>query len=156
MGKDFECRVKVEAAVDRWDADDFGVAGAEIPRLQAVGVEMDASLDVPDERIVGPTVPQPSYNIVELTGFAVSFGMFNVFLQAEIEGCLGVGCSDEVPARATIADVVQRGELAGDAVAIKPRRSVTTASAGRRVSGSNEVVVALRFRASIGMLSRAR
>ena len=43
-----------------------------------------------------------------------------------------------------------------DAVAISPSRSVTTASAGSSVSGSNEVTVALRFSASTGMFSTAR
>ena len=38
-------------------------------------------------------------------------------------------------------------------MAIRPSRSVTTASAGSRVSGSKEVTVALRFSADIGMLS---
>ncbi len=42
-----------------------------------------------------------------------------------------------------------------EAVAISPIRSVTAASAGSNVSGSNEVTVALRFRAGIGMGSRA-
>jgi len=43
-----------------------------------------------------------------------------------------------------------------DAVAISPRCSVTIANAGSRVSGSNEVTVALRFSAAIGMFSTAR
>ncbi len=41
-------------------------------------------------------------------------------------------------------------------MAISPRRSVTTASAGSKVSGSNEVTVALRLSADIGMFSSAR
>ena len=41
-------------------------------------------------------------------------------------------------------------------VAIRPRCSVTAASAGSSVIGSNEVTVALRFKASIGMLRTAR
>ena len=41
-------------------------------------------------------------------------------------------------------------------MAIRPRCSVTMASAGSSVSGSNEVTVALRFSASIGMFSTAR
>ena len=43
-----------------------------------------------------------------------------------------------------------------EAVAISPRCSVTTASAGSSVNGSNEVTVALRFSASSGMFSTAR
>ncbi|HRE27461.1 MAG TPA: hypothetical protein PK954_12555, partial [Anaerolineales bacterium] len=38
----------------------------------------------------------------------------------------------------------------------RPRHASTTASAGSRVSGSKDVTVALRFSASIGMLSTAR
>ena len=46
-----------------------------------------------------------------------------MLLEAEIEGGLGVGRGHEIPARATIADVVQRGELAGDMIRIiKGRR----------------------------------
>ena len=41
-------------------------------------------------------------------------------------------------------------------MAISPRCSVTMASAGSSVNGSNEVAVALRLSASIGMLSTAR
>ena len=43
-----------------------------------------------------------------------------------------------------------------EAVAISPRRSVTTARAGSSVIGSNDVLVALRFNAAIGMFSSAR
>ena len=39
---------------------------------------------------------------------------------------------------------------------MRPRCLVTIASAGSSVIGSNEVGVALRFKASIGMLSTAR
>ena len=41
-------------------------------------------------------------------------------------------------------------------MAISPRCSVTIANAGNRVSGSNEVTVALRFNAAIGMFRTAR
>jgi hypothetical protein len=43
-----------------------------------------------------------------------------------------------------------------DAVAISPKCSVTIAKAGNRVNGSNEVTVALRFNAAIGMFSTPR
>ena len=39
---------------------------------------------------------------------------------------------------------------------MSPSRSVLTASAGSKVAGSKEVTVALRLRASMGMLSTAR
>ncbi len=41
-------------------------------------------------------------------------------------------------------------------MAISPIRSVTMASAGRSVSGSNEVTVAERLSASIGIFITAR
>ena len=41
-------------------------------------------------------------------------------------------------------------------VAIRPMRSVTAASAGSSVIGANEVTVALRLSASVGMLGTAR
>ena len=43
-----------------------------------------------------------------------------------------------------------------EAVAIRPMRSVTIASAESSVSGSNDVTVALRRSAAIGMFSTAR
>ena len=41
-------------------------------------------------------------------------------------------------------------------MAISPICSVTIARAGSKVSGSNEVTVALRFNAAIGMFNTAR
>ncbi len=43
-----------------------------------------------------------------------------------------------------------------EAVATRPIRSVTMASADSSVNGSNEVTVWLRFKASIGMFRTAR
>ena len=70
-----------------------------------------------------------------------------------------------VPSGAAAADMVERGEFARDMIRLvvsrrrcrdQPECSVTTASAGSKVNGSNEVTVALRLSACIGMLSTAR
>ena len=86
--------------------------------VHPVGIEKDAIFDVSDERVVGPAVPQAGYHVIELPGLAVSFGMFDMLFEAEIEGRLGIGCGDEIPAGTAIADMVQRGELSGDMIGI--------------------------------------
>jgi hypothetical protein len=40
--------------------------------------------------------------------------MVDVLVEAEIEGGVRIGGGDDIPARAAAADVVQRGEAAGD------------------------------------------
>ncbi len=37
---------------------------------------------------------------------------------AEVHGILGVGCRDEIPAGAALADVIERGEFAGEGVGL--------------------------------------
>ena len=84
-------------------------------------------------------------------------GVLHMFLQAEIHSPSGL---PEVTTRSSqlgrAADMVERSELpryviglivSCNAVAMSPRCSVTTASAGSNVSGSKEVTVALRFSA---------
>ena len=114
-----------------------------------LGIEIDAVLDVADEGVVGPAVPEAGDDVEELAGAAVALAMLHMLVQAEIQRRVGVGGGDQVPAGAPAADMVERGESARDrdrarskvvdAVAIRPRCSVTTASAGSSVSGSNEV-----------------
>ena len=91
--------------------------------------------------------------------------MLHVVVEAEIQRRIRVRGGDDVPARAPAAEMVERGEAAGDviglvevveAVAIRPMRSVTADSADSSVNGSNEVTVWLRLSALTGMFSTAR
>ena len=134
--------------------------------MQLLGIEIDAALDVANESVVGPGIPEAGDDVVEFAGAGVALVVLHVLFEAEVERRVGIGGGDDVPARAAAADVIERGEAARDhdkrgskvveAVAMRPRCLVVTASTGNSVNGSNEVTVWLRFSASTGMLSTAR
>ena len=62
-----------------------------IEHMQLVGIEKDAVLDVADESVVGPAVPQPGHHVVEFAGAAIALVMLHVVVQAEIQRRIGVG-----------------------------------------------------------------
>jgi hypothetical protein len=83
-----------------------------VEHMHALGVEIDAVLDVEDEGVVGPAVPEASHDIEELAGAAVALAMLHAFGQPEIERRVGVRGGDEVPAGAPAADMVERRKTA--------------------------------------------
>ena len=87
-----------------------------VEHMHAVGVEIEALVDVADKGVLGPAIPQSGHDIVELARPAIALAMLHVLGHAEIERGVGVGGGDEVPARATAADMVERGETPGDHV----------------------------------------
>ena len=80
------------------------------------GIEVDAALDVADEGIVGPAIPQAGHHVVELARARVALVVLHVLVHAEIERRVGVGGGDDVPAGAAAGDVVERGEAARDVI----------------------------------------
>ena len=82
--------------------------------VHALGVEVDAALDVPHERVVRKAVPQPGDDVVELARATVTLIVLYVLFQSEVERCVGVRCRDDVPACATATDVIERREAARD------------------------------------------
>lgn len=62
--------------------------------------------------------PQSRHDIEELTGAAVALAMFDMLVEAEVQRRLRIGRRDDVPAGAPAADMVERGELAGDVIGL--------------------------------------
>ena len=73
-------------------------------------------LDVANEGVVGKAVPQARHHVVELARAGVALAMLHVLLQPEVQRRIRIGGGDDVPAGASAADVVERGEPAGDVV----------------------------------------
>ena len=84
--------------------------------MELGGIEIDAALDVADEGVVGPRIPQAGDDVVELAGAGVALGVLHLLVHAEIERGVGIGRGHQVPAGAAVRDVVERGEAAGDGV----------------------------------------
>ena len=89
-----------------------------VEHVQPGGIEINAVFDVADEGVVGPAVPQSRDDVIELAAALVAFAVRHVLLMAEIQRRVGVGGRDQVPAGAAVADVVERGEFAGDVVGV--------------------------------------
>ena len=52
--------------------------------MQPLGIERDALLDVADEGVLGPAVPQAGHDVEELAGAAVAHAMIHMLGQSEI------------------------------------------------------------------------
>src|SRR5215217_9562049 len=86
--------------------------------MHALRIEVQASLGVAGERIVGKAVPQSGYHIVELPSADIALVMLHVFLKPEIQRRVRIRGRDNVPAGPPSAEVVERGEAAGDMVGL--------------------------------------
>ena len=136
-----------------------------VQHMELVGIEVEAGLDVADEGVVGPRIPQAGDDIVELARARVALGMLHLLVHAEVQRRVGIGRGHQVPAGAAVGDMVERGEAAGDRVGRleggrgrgdQAEMFGVLRQHRQQVSGSNEVTVAERFSASIGMFSTAR
>ena len=87
-----------------------------VEHVQLGGIEIDAVLDVADEGVVRPAVPQPGNHVVELARAGVALAMLHVLLEPEVQRGIRVGGGDDIPAGAAATDVVERGEPARDVV----------------------------------------
>ena len=99
-------------------AADFEKLALVVEGVHAVGIEIDARLDVADERVFGETVPETGHDIVELARAAISLIVVQMILEAEIESSVRIGGGHDVPAGAPSADVVERGEAPGDVIGL--------------------------------------
>ncbi len=86
--------------------------------VDAVGVGVDAAGAVMDARVVLPAVPQLAHDIDELGRATIAVAVRVALGEAEIAGRLGRPGGDDVPARPSGADMVERGELAGEVVGL--------------------------------------
>ena len=84
--------------------------------MHFLGIEEDSARLIAQPGIVGPTVPQPGDHLEEFAGAPVALVMLHMIGQSEIQRRVRVGGGDDVPTRAAVADVIERGEAARDMV----------------------------------------
>ena len=89
-----------------------------VQHVHLAGIEIDAALHVADEGVIGQAVPKTRHHVVELARAGVALAVLHVVLEPEIQRRVGIGGGDDVPARASAADVVERGELARDVIGL--------------------------------------
>ena len=94
-----------------------------IEHMHLLRIEEDAALGIADEGIVGKAVPQAGDDIVEFPRALIALAMLDMLVEAEIQRCVRVGRGDDVPAGAAAADMVERGETAGDVIGLRRRWS---------------------------------
>ena len=86
--------------------------------MELLGIEIDAGVDVADEGVIGPAVPEPGDDIEELAGAAIALAMLHMLLQPEVQRRIGIGGGDEIPAGAPAADMVEGGEFAREVIGL--------------------------------------
>ena len=89
------------------------VQGAEF-----IGVEEQPLLDIAEEGVVGPGIPQPGDDLEKLAGAGVAGGVVEMRVAAEVQRLVRVAGGDEVPAGASLRDMIERGEFAGHMVGL--------------------------------------
>ena len=89
---------------------------AMVQGVEPVGIEELPRPDIPREGVVGPAVPQAGHYIVILAGPAVTLGVRHLPGLAEVERGIRIRGRDEIPARAPVADVIERCETPGDRI----------------------------------------
>src|SRR5205807_10187902 len=78
-----------------------------VEHVHAVGIEINAFLDITDKSVLGKTVPQTGHDVEELAGAAIALAVFHVLGQPEIQRRIRIGGGDQVPAGAAAADMVE-------------------------------------------------
>ena len=87
-----------------------------VEHMQLVGIEKDAVLDVADEGVIRPAVPQSGHHVVELARAAIALAVLHVLVEPEIQRRVRIGGGDDVPAGAAAADVIERRKPARDVI----------------------------------------
>ncbi len=85
-----------------------------IERVHLLGIEEDAALAIALEGVVIPGIPQTKDDVRKLTRALVALGLWHVFVAAEVERRRMVSGCDEVPSGASVTDMIERRELAGE------------------------------------------
>src|SRR5262249_56939967 len=83
-----------------------------VDRSDAVRPRITTALPVVDHRVIGPAVPQRLDHGHELLPAGIAVCVAHLARTAEVACCRGEPRCDDVPAHATVADMVQRSELA--------------------------------------------
>ena len=73
-----------------------------VQHMELGGIEIDAALDVADEGVVGPRIPQAGDDVVVLARAGVALGMLHLLVHAEVERGIGIGRRHDVPAGAAV------------------------------------------------------
>ncbi len=89
-----------------------------VERMHLRRVDKAAGRLVGDDRVVVPAIPQPLDDIDEFVGPLVAQLVLHVRVAAEVERRLRLRTGDHVPGGAAAADMVDRGEDAGDVVGL--------------------------------------
>ena len=89
-----------------------------VQHMHLRGVEGDAGFLVADEGILVPAVPQTADHLGELDGAVIAVGVAEMLVARIVQRILLVVRGHEVPARAAAADLVERGELAGQRIGL--------------------------------------
>ena len=77
-------------------------------------IEILAARLVLRESVVGPAVPQGRDDLVEFLRPRIAVLAAHMFAAAKVERVAGIGGRDQIPAGSPLADMVHRGEAAGD------------------------------------------
>jgi hypothetical protein len=93
-----------------------------LDRRDPVGVRVDPGGPVGDDRAVVHAVPQGRRQLDELGGPLVATRVVRAVGQAEVAGLVAPRRGDDVPPGPPTAEVVERGEGAGQAVRVVVRR----------------------------------
>ena len=75
--------------------------------VQPRGIEIKALIDIADEGVVGPAVPQTGDDVEEFARAPLALGMLDMFLEAEIHRLVRIARGHDVPSSAATADVVE-------------------------------------------------
>ena len=83
-----------------------------IDRPNAVGIGVAPAGPVVEHGIIGPRIPKTFHHAHVLLGALVTVGVADLANAAEVTARLRRPCRDDVPADSTVADVVERREVA--------------------------------------------
>ncbi|CAM2159799.1 conserved hypothetical protein [Paraburkholderia tropica] len=87
-----------------------------IEHVHFLGIEILAARDVAYESVVVPAIPKAGHDVEELARATIALVVLHMFVEAEIQGGIGIRSGDEIPARASAAQMIERGETARDVV----------------------------------------
>ncbi|BAV75684.1 hypothetical protein PCAU_3475 [Pseudomonas chlororaphis subsp. aurantiaca] len=85
-----------------------------VEAVQLVRVEIHPALGIANEGVVRPAVPEPGDHLIELPRPGITLVMGEGLLQAEVQRGIGVGGGDDIPAGATVAQMIEGSETPGD------------------------------------------
>ncbi|MNL12725.1 hypothetical protein D3C87_1336000 [compost metagenome] len=70
-------------------------------------VKEQPAIDIPEKGIIGKGIPQPGNDVVKFPRFSITLRVVRLFVPAEIKRRIRICCGDDVPAGATIAEVIE-------------------------------------------------